>query len=220
MCKNIVSNKKQFINRFTKHCFQNLLIVTSYFSNLTATVFRFDKKFHQIFLAFLFVISSLQLQAQRQSEYNVKAVFLYNFTHFIEWPSSSFQSPDAPFVIGILGTDPFQSKIDDAVSGEKVDEHPIVVQRYQSLKDLKNCHILFISALSNKEPLKIKETLATLPNKNILTVSDLPDFATNGGMIRFITKQNKIKLEINLNASKEANLQISSKLLQLAKIVR
>lgn len=35
----------------------------------------------------------------------VKAVFLYNFTQFVEWPAAAFPSAEAPFVIGILGPD-------------------------------------------------------------------------------------------------------------------
>ncbi|MCW3110007.1 MAG: YfiR family protein, partial [Segetibacter sp.] len=155
--------------------------------------------------------------AQTSREYNIKAVFLYNFTQFVEWPSNTFPGPDAPFIIGILGDDPFHSSIDEAVANEKAKGHPIIVQRYRNVKDINNCHILFIS---NTESGKLREILAALASKNILTVSDIPDFATTGGIIRFITKENKIKLQINLPASKDADLNISSKLLQVAEIVR
>ena len=165
----------------------------------------------------LLLFISFQLPAQTSREYNIKAVFLYNFTQFIDWPPDAFRNPDAPFVIGILGNDPFRSAIDEAVAGEKVKSHSIVVQRYQNVKDIKNCNILFIS---NTEGGKLREIFSALPTKNILTVSDIPDFATTGGIIRFMTKENKIKLQINLPASKVADLNISSRLLQVAEIVR
>ncbi|MDQ6815449.1 MAG: YfiR family protein, partial [Bacteroidota bacterium] len=149
--------------------------------------------------------------------YNIKARFIYNFTQFVEWPAATFSSAEAPFIIGILGEDPFGSALDDLVSGEKVKDHPIIIQRYQNVKDIKSCHILFIN---NKEGGKLKEIFASLPNRNILTVSDIPDFAAIGGIIYFVTKKNKIKLQINLPASKVADLTISSKLLQVAEIVR
>jgi hypothetical protein len=168
---------------------------------------------YRIFL----LVLSIQLQAQTSQRYNTKAQFLYNFTQFIEWPAQAFASAEAPFIIGILGDDPFGPLLNDNVAGEKVKNHPIVVQRYEDVKDIKNCHILFIS---NKGAGKLREILAALPNKNILTVSDIPDFATTGGIIRFMLIKKKIKLQINLPASKNAELNISPKLLQLADIVR
>jgi hypothetical protein len=168
-------------------------------------------------VALLFIIFSFQLHAQTSREYIIKAGFLYNFTQFVDWPSNAFQNAEAPFVIAILGDDPFRAALDTAVAGEKVKGHSIVIERYQNVKDIKNCHILFIN---HKESTRLKEILPALPSKHILTVSDIPDFATTGGMIRFITKKNKIKLQINLKASKEAELIFSSKLLQVADIVR
>lgn len=168
-------------------------------------------------LALLFIIFSFQLHAQTSREYNIKAVFLYNFTQFINWPSNAFQDAEAPFVIGILGNDPFRTSLDKTVTNEKVKGRPIIIQRYQDVKEIKNCHILFINS---KESRRLKEILSALPRKHILTVSDMPQFATAGGIIRFATKENKIRLQINLSTSKDADLSISSKLLQVADIVR
>lgn len=170
-----------------------------------------------VFVPCLFMFFFYRVAAQSSREYNTKAVFLYNITGFVEWPNGALGNSDTPFVIGILGNDPFQSAIDKAVASEKVKGHPIVVQRFQSVRDLKACNLLFIS---NTESGTLKEILAALPAKNILTVSDIPDFATSGGIIGFVAKENKIKLQINLAASKEADLNISSKLLHLAEIVR
>ena len=170
-----------------------------------------------LWVTLLCLLFSVHSPAQSSREYAIKAAFLYNFTQFIEWPATTFATSDAPFVIGVLGEDPFHSSLDEAVAGEKVNDHPIVIQRYQNAKDIKSCHILFIS---RKESGKLREILASLPAKNILTVSDIPDFASAGGIIRFMTVENKIKLQINLPASKMADLNISSKLLQVADIVR
>jgi hypothetical protein len=160
---------------------------------------------------------SFQVSTQNNPllEYNVKAAFLYNFTHFVEWPANALENNE-PFIIGILGTDPFKSDIESTVSGENVKGHPILVQRYSDVKDIHKCHILFIS---NSEAGKVKEILSALPDKKILTVSDIQDFARRGGMIRFMKLNNKIKLQINPAAAKAAELNISSKLLRLADIV-
>ena len=166
---------------------------------------------------FLFVFLSFASPSQMGREYNLKAKYLYNFTQFVEWPPEAFTSPGAPFVIGILGEDPFQSTIDDVVAGEKAKGHPIVVQRYAAVNEVKNCNILFINL---SDTTRVSEILSALPSKNILTVSDLPNFATMGGIIGFYKEKGKIKLEINLPAAKNADINISSKLLQVAKIVR
>jgi hypothetical protein len=165
----------------------------------------------------LFLVVTFQLHSQTSRAYNTRAAFLLNFTQFIEWPASAYPTVDAPFVIGILGEDPFGASLDETVAGEKVKGHTITIQRYQNVKDIKICHILFIN---NKEGTKLKEILPALPVKNILTVSDITDFATTGGIIRFRTNKNKIKLQINLSALKDADLSISSKLLKVADIVR
>jgi hypothetical protein len=179
--------------------------------------YSYCKRNLKILVAFLFLFFSFQLYAQISREYNIKAVFLYNFTKFVEWPSNAFSNAEAPFVIGILGDDPFGPSLNEAVAGEKVKGHPIIVQQYQNVNDIKNCHVLFIS---NNEDGKLGEILSTLPNKNILTVSDIPGFTTTGGIISFMTKENKIKLQINLSVAKATDLNISSKLLQVADIIR
>ncbi|HSU52293.1 MAG TPA: YfiR family protein [Segetibacter sp.] len=178
---------------------------------------RYRKTTNGFWLFVVVLILSFQLQAQSSREYNIKAVFLYNFTQFVDWPPSAFSNAESPFIIGILGEDPFHAALDEAVVGEKVKDHPIIVQRYHDVKDITTCHILFINL---KEESKMKETLSILSGKNILTVSDMPDFAAIGGIVRFASEKNKIRLQINLPASKHADLTISSKLLQVADIVR
>lgn len=166
----------------------------------------------------LLLISIQFLSAQITTrEYQVKAVFLYNFTQFVEWQQSSFAAPDAPMVIGILGKDPFGKYIDEAVANEVVNGHPLLVKRYNSIDEIKDCHILFINT---NETNGLKETLENIKNQNILTVSDNSNFLKYGGIIRFFTQNDKIQLQINPEVAKSNNLTISSKLLWLAKIYK
>lgn len=149
-------------------------------------------------------------------EYQLKAGFLYNFAHFIEWPANAFSDPESPIVIGVLGNDPFASDLDGIVRGEKVNNHPLVVQRYQQVEEIKACHILFIS---QSEAKRLERIFMALKNRSVLTVGDADGFARRGGMIRFATQNNKIRFRVNLEAAKNANLTISSKLLRAAEIV-
>jgi hypothetical protein len=155
----------------------------------------------------------LSAQTATSPEYQIKAVFLFNFAQFVDWPPKAFADAQTPLVIGILGEDLFGSYLDETVRGEKVNNRPLVVQRFRRIGEIKACHVLFISRSENA---RLEEILASLKGRSILTVGDNDDFALRGGMIRFVTEKNKIRMRINLEAVKAANLTISSKLLRLA----
>jgi hypothetical protein len=150
------------------------------------------------------------------NEYQVKAVFLFNFAEFVEWPPGMFPDAQSPVVIGILGKDPFGQIMDEAVRGERVNNRPLVIQRYVRIEDVGLCHILFIS---QSETSRLGDILASLSGRSVLTVSDAEHFSMLGGMIRFVMENSKVRLRINLQAAKLAHLTISSKLLRPAEIV-
>ncbi len=149
-------------------------------------------------------------------EYQLKAVFLFNFAQFVEWPASAFPEPDTPLGICILGVDPFGGYLDETVRGETVASHPLAVRRYRTVDEIKGCHILFVS---RQEQGQFGQILDSLKGRSVLTVSDAEGFARRGGMIRFVTDHNRIRLRINLEAARAANLTLSSKLLRPAQIV-
>lgn len=163
----------------------------------------------------LVFLGSLEVCAQTAPvpEYQVKAVFLFNFAQFVTWPSQ--ESSRAPLVIGILGDDPFGSYLDETVRGEKVNNRPLAIQRFRQSTELRNCNVLFIS---QSERDRVGQIVSNLKGRSILTVSDMDGFADIGGMIQFVTERNKIRLRINLEAVKAANMKISSKLLRVAEV--
>lgn len=158
----------------------------------------------------------LDAQAVRASEYQVKAVFLFNFAQFVEWPPAAFPDSQTPIVLGILGDDPFGEFLDETVRGETVNGRAFAVQRYHAIEDISTCHILFIS---QSERPRMEQTLARLKDRSTLTVGDGDGFTQRGGMIRFITEENRVRLRINVGATRAANLTISSKLLRAADVV-
>jgi hypothetical protein len=155
-------------------------------------------------------------QTSASPEYQLKAVFLFNFAQFVEWPASAFPAPDTPLVIGVLGEDPFGSYLDETVRGETVHGRPLEVRRYRAAGEIGPCHILFVS---KRDPGRLDVLLDSLKGRSILTVGDFEGFASHGGMIRFVTDRNRIRLRINLDAARAANLTLSSKLLRPAQIV-
>jgi hypothetical protein len=150
------------------------------------------------------------------TEYQVKAVFLFNFSQFVDWPAAAFADGTSPLVIGVLGDDPFGAMLDEIVRGETVNGRPLVVRRYQSVDQVDTCHILFIGRSQDQH---LDQVVAALKDRNVLTVGDFEGFTRHGGMIRFVTVGNKIRLRVNLAAAQQANLTISSKLLRPAQIV-
>jgi hypothetical protein len=149
-------------------------------------------------------------------EYPLKAVFLFNFAQFTDWPTNAFEKPDSPLVIGVLGDDPFGVLLDDAVRDEIVNGRKFVVERFRRVEDIQTCHILFIS---QSETRRLDKIVAALKGKPVLTVSEIDNSANNGVRVQFITENNKIRFRINTDSLKEANLTMSSKLLRAAEII-
>jgi hypothetical protein len=149
-------------------------------------------------------------------EYQIKAVFLFNFTQFVEWPAEAFPDASSPLIIGVLGEDPFGTVLDEAVQGDQAGSRPLVVRRWRQVHEVDDCHILFIS---QSQSASLETILAQLKDRNILTVSDADGSARRGVMIRLVTENNRIRLQINLEAARAARLVISSKLLRPAMIV-
>jgi hypothetical protein len=154
------------------------------------------------------------------SEYLIKAGFIFNFAKFVEWPSAAFAQPDSPIVIGILGTDPFGTIIDQIVQDKKVGTRGFVVKRLKwgaDPKDLKECKILFVGSSERAHMDDLVQMVRGLP---ILTVGEAPGFAEHGGVIRFVLEDNRVRFEVNVAAAQQADLTISSRLLTLARIVQ
>src|SRR3954469_16033405 len=129
------------------------------------------------------------------AEYQVKAAYLFNFGQFVEWPPQSYDSPAAPFVIGIVGEDPFGRILDDAVAGESVGGHPLTVRRFRNAKDISACNILFIG---RNEGAHLEETLEALRGRSVLTVTDIAGAELRGAIIVLVNENNRIRMRINV----------------------
>jgi uncharacterized protein DUF4154 len=156
------------------------------------------------------------VRAQSAGEYELKAVFLYNFAKFVEWPTSA-SAGTHDIVLGIIGTDPFGEILDQTISGKTVNGRWLVIRRFRRAEDAKDCQIVFISSSEKK---RLDSILESLQGAHVLTVGETPGFAQQGGIINFVLEDNRIHFEINVEAADRANLKISSKLLSLAKIVK
>lgn len=148
-------------------------------------------------------------------EYQVKAAYLYNFLRFIDWPSQAFRTGDGGYDLCILGRDPFGEEL-TPVSSKTAQNRPIRLRRLGGGNDLRSCHLVFIG---QSEAARVSRILLQLRGSNVLTVSDLPGFAVQGGVIGFAMERGKVRLEVNLESAHRAGLRISSKLLEVASAV-
>ena len=163
----------------------------------------------------LLIVIPLSAQRTAFDEREVKAVFLFNFVQFVEWPSTAFDAPASPIVIGVLGEDPFGPLLDEVVKGEVVKDRELTVVRFRRVEDIKTCHVLFISSSESRN---LERILAALRGQPTLTVGESTGFTTSG-MVRFVTEQSRVRLEVNVAAVKAAGLIISSNLLRSARLV-
>ena len=148
-------------------------------------------------------------------EYTVKAAFLYNFAKFVEWPADAFAGPASPIVLFVYGADPFGDAL-KSLKGKTANGRPVVVRYAANLGELERCHLLFVSASSMALLPKI---LQATKGWNVLTVGDVDGFARDGGTINLVNEEQRVVMEINMEAAQRSRLKISSKLLALAKIV-
>jgi hypothetical protein len=160
---------------------------------------------------------TLSAQTTPAKEFQIKAVFLFHFTQFTQWPATAFADANSPIVIGILGNDPFGAFLEKVVNGETVNGRSIVITRFTQPDQIKTCHVLYVC--SNMQD-KLSQVLSAVEKKSILTVGDDDDFLKKGGMIRFALKNDKIKVQICPSAVKKADLVVSAKLLAVAEIYK
>jgi hypothetical protein len=148
-------------------------------------------------------------------EYQVKAAFIFNFTQFVQWPEKAFGGSGDVFTVAIVGDDPFDGALERAVVGKTVGSRRIVFRHFDNAADLQPCQLLFVPPAEDGELTAIMNKLGSGP---VLTIGESEVFLRMGGEMRFYTEENKVRFEINMDATDKSGLKISSKLLRLAKI--
>jgi len=151
------------------------------------------------------------------SEYPVKFAFLYNFAKFVEWPSVPYRDPGGPLSICIVGHDPFSPDIEAEVRAKTVRGRSVRILTMTPTDTLHLCHMVFVPITEQDQADKI---IRGLSGSSTLTVGEAAGFARMGGIINLTVEGSKVHLEINRLAADRAGLQISSKLLSLAKITQ
>jgi len=169
-------------------------------------------------LTLFFVPYLTSAQGSVPEEYRTKASYLATFPSFIEWPETAFSSPDAPFLVCVLGDFRFGTALAEFARSSSPHGRRIDIQWVHKNDNLTRCHILFIS---NSEVKSYASILKIVQRADTLTVGETTDFLSAGGMLSFLFQNESLQFEVNLAAANEAHLQVRSKLLALAhRVVR
>lgn len=162
----------------------------------------------------IFAAVSAASQAQpRPTEFQVEAAYLYNFGKFVRWPDNSGPSPQSPFLLCVMGRDPFQGALDAVISGQTIGGAPVAVKKVVDLNGLSGCRILYV----NREDVgRFRSALDIAHHLPIVTVSEAPDFLKQGGIIQFVLVGDRIRFAVNLTAAHNAGIELSAELLKVA----
>jgi hypothetical protein len=149
-------------------------------------------------------------------EASVKAVFLLNFSKYVAWPAGTVgEQALADLRICVTANDQFFARLKAAVQGEEIDGKPLVPIALEGLDDAKSCHILYVGDGQSADG---KAWLSAVRGRQVLTVADGP--LTDDTVIAFVRDSNRIRFDINRASAGRRNLNVSSKLLRLARQVR
>ena len=149
--------------------------------------------------------------AEPLPEYSVKALFLYNFLKFTEWP----EGPRKELGVCVLGSDPFGDAL-DAIEGKTAHGLPVRVKRGMTAERAKECALVFINEPDRPRLLR---TLRALEGVSVLTVAEHEGFVGAGGMIGLEIRDSRVQFQINVKAAGKGNLKISAQLMKLARQV-
>ena len=146
-------------------------------------------------------------------EYKLKAALLYKLTKFVEWPTGD---NGIAFHLCVLGEDVFGDAL-TPLAQRKVKQQPIKISNFERSDAIEDhCHLLFVT--DSKRPF-LDSILAGIKRPGTLTISDIKDFATQGGMIEFTRGERKVGFKINLKAAKDAGLSVAAPLLELSTVI-
>jgi hypothetical protein len=165
-------------------------------------------------LAACFLLALLGLAAGTTSaaeESAMKAAYVLNFAKFIQWPDE----PRARLRLCVLGNDP-QGKAFDSMIGKVVRDMPIAIRRGVSLQEIPQCDLVFVPA-GPAQPLE--RALQAVNGYPILLVAEGDDALTRGATVALIETEGRIVFEVDLTTLRQLGLQVSVKMLQMARKV-
>ena len=148
-----------------------------------------------------------------QREYNVKAVSLYAFGRYVTWPDAAFKDDKTPFVIGVIGGNPFGEALNTIAAKKTLHGRPIAIRLLASPAEAVDCHIVFVTRVTTAD---VEKQLTEQTNgRPVLLVGETPGFAQRGGVINFYHSGANVRFELNPDRGAQSQLSLNAKLLSL-----
>ena len=161
-----------------------------------------------------FVLPAWLAAQDSAGEAEVRAAFIYNFTKFIDWPPG--QVPADAFRVCVAGAPVLSRAVEAIIRGETAGGRPLVRVELHTPEEAVGCQVLFIGRdVADRTP----RFLSAVRDQPVLTIGDGPRFLQQGGAIRFLLEDNRVRFDVNTSAADRARLNISSKLLRVARRV-
>jgi hypothetical protein len=165
-------------------------------------------------LSFLVTLLSAMTAAAARDEYQVKAAFLLNFAKLVTWPARAQPAAGQSIVLGVMGDAMVVEAISAKLEGARAGGHPMAVRAVSRAPDVEGCHIIFVASGRDNSAI-----LEAARRHGALSVGESEGFAARGGVVNFFNEGKKLRFEINRAAAEQAEIEISSRLLHLAKLV-
>lgn len=157
------------------------------------------------------------LPAQTATVPALTAAFLYNFAKFTEWPADALP-PGEPLTLCIVSDKLVAEILADLTKGRSINGHALVVSSVAAdAPGLAPCELAFAAGLDGARTSALQLATAGRP---VLTVGDRERFAKDGGVIGLFVQDGTMHFAVNVEAAQRARLQLSSKLLTIARIVK
>ena len=151
--------------------------------------------------------------AQDVSEPNLKAAYIYRFALFTEWPADALPQT-GPLTMCVVGDTAVRDALERTVKGATVASRMVVVAFGQPDKPLPQCHTLYVSGVSRAQAARLVAGLREVP---VLTISDLEGFNRMGGIAEFFYEAGQLRFSLRPDAVTQSHLQLSSRLVLLAR---
>ena len=145
-------------------------------------------------------------------EYSVKAAFVFNLANFTNWPPAALPE-STPLRVCVAQPDPFSGSLNQVFRNERIAGHEVIVTSIRSADEVHGCNLLFIGSHADDAG-SLQKAAADAP---ILTIGETPGFEGRGGVITFVIEEGRVRFDVNREAAAHAGIQLSSKVLQVAR---
>lgn len=159
---------------------------------------------------------AVRVYGQAATAATVTSAFLYNFAKFTEWPTDTLAAGQR-IGLCVIGDHAVADALERTTKGRAIEGHEVTVGVVRGDGPIRSCHLLYVSGLDAKRSLQLLESLKGEP---VFTASDADGFAALGGIAQLTLENGHMRFAINVAAAQRGRLQLSSKLLSLAQIIK